>query len=274
MSTRDQLGSPDRFGYEWSTYTQILPESKNQLERWFGSTGLASCKDKRILDVGCGMGRNPYWMLKAGAKSVLAVDVDEGSLASARKNLEPFSNAEVDKCSVYDLDPRRLGLFDRVTCIGVLHHLQDPELALQKLWAMVEPGGDLILWCYAREGNGLILPLIQLFRSLGSKLPLPVAHGLAKLVTLIAWPFIHLIPWKTEYYRNLRALSFKNIESIIFDQFIPIIAHYWTRADMERLANTLPNARVTIEFVQGNSWHVRLGKTTSRGKLLEGDPLK
>lgn len=260
MSTRDELGSPDRFGYEWSTYTHILPESKNQLERWFGSTALASCQGKRILDVGCGMGRNPYWMLKAGAKELVAVDMDDGSLSSARKNLENFSNAEVKKCSVYDLSSSLLGVFDRVTCIGVLHHLQDPELALQKLWTMVGPGGDLILWCYAREGNGLLLPFIQLFRSLGSKLPLWAAHFLAKVVTLIAWPLIQVIPWKTEYYRNLKLLSFKNIQSIIFDQFIPKIAHYWTRADMERLVSQLPDAQVNLEFVQENSWHVQLRK--------------
>ena len=31
-------GSPDRFGYEWSTYSAILPESRGQLERWLGPT--------------------------------------------------------------------------------------------------------------------------------------------------------------------------------------------------------------------------------------------
>src|SRR5438093_8402077 len=58
-------GSPDRFGYEWAVYATILPESKGQLECWLGSTGLASSQGKKILDVGCGMGRNPYWMAKA-----------------------------------------------------------------------------------------------------------------------------------------------------------------------------------------------------------------
>src|SRR5262249_37908162 len=35
-------GSPDRFGYEWATYSTILPESRGQLERWLGSTTLES----------------------------------------------------------------------------------------------------------------------------------------------------------------------------------------------------------------------------------------
>src|SRR5690349_15168020 len=132
-------GSPDRFGYEWATYAEILPESKGQLERWMGSTGLPSFAGKRCMDAGCGMGRNPYWMLDAGATNMVAVDVDERSLAAARKNLARFlesskpgapPRARVEKCSVYDLAPDRLGTFDRVTCIGVVHHLESPEEAL------------------------------------------------------------------------------------------------------------------------------------------------
>jgi len=130
---RTRQGSPDRFGYEWSTYSAILPESKGQLERWLGSVPLDSFRGKRVLDVGCGMGRNPYWYLQAGAASVLAVDIDDGSLAAARQNLASFPNARVEKCSAHDLDPAILGTFDRVTCIGVLHHLADVEHALERI---------------------------------------------------------------------------------------------------------------------------------------------
>src|SRR5262249_58639011 len=117
---RTSQGSPDRFGYEWSTYSAVLPESKDQLERWLGSTTLASFHGKRVMDVGCGMGRNPYWYVQAGAASVLGVDVDEGSLQAARKNLAPFPSARVERCSAYDLEPAAQGTFDRVTCIGAL----------------------------------------------------------------------------------------------------------------------------------------------------------
>lgn len=251
------LGSPDRFGYEWATYSEILPESKDQLQRWLGSTSLDSFADKRVLDVGCGMGRNPHWYAKAGAREVVAVDVDEGSLAAARKNLAPLANARVERCSVYDLDPSALGRFDRVTCIGVLHHLADVEGALARMWAMVAPDGELLLWCYGKHGNRLILPAIQALRAIGSRAPIEVTHALAKGVTLAAWPALKFYPWRTDYYRRLRTLSFKNVESIIFDQMLPKIAHYWTRDDMERLLAPL-GGDVTIELVQGNSWHARV----------------
>jgi SAM-dependent methyltransferase len=257
---RDLRGSPDRFGYEWSTYSTILPESKGQLERWLGSTTLESFKGKRVLDVGSGMGRNPYWFLNAGATSVLGVDVDDGSLEAARRNLAPFENARVEKCSAYDLDPAVVGTFDRVTCIGVLHHLAEPERALSAMWSCVAPGGSLVLWCYSKEGNRLLLPIIQSLRAIGSRTPIGVSHFLAKGVAAAAWPAIRVIPWRTDYYRKLRSLSFGNVESIIFDQMLPHIAHYWTRSDMERLVRPLTRGTPAIEFVQGNSWHVRVTK--------------
>lgn len=260
VTENERKGSPERFGYEWATYSEILPESKHQLERWLGSTGLPSFANKRVLDVGCGMGRNPYWYVNAGAASVLAVDVDDGSLGAARRNLAPFANAKVERRSVYDLDPEVIGRFDRVTCIGVLHHLADAPRALQKMWACVEPGGDLVLWCYGKEGNGLVLPVIQALRAIGSRAPIAMSHALAKAITAAAWPVMKVTPARTEYYRYLRSLSFRNVESIIFDQMLPRIAHYYSEADMHALVRPLPGASPVIELVQGNSWHARITK--------------
>lgn len=258
---RELQGSPDRFGYEWSTYSTILEESKGQLERWLGSTGLQSFRGKRVLDVGSGMGRNPYWFAKAGASEVVGVDVDDGSLAAARKNLADVPNVRIEKCSAYDVSPEHLGTFDRVTCIGVLHHLAEPEQALQRMWNCVAPGGDLVLWCYAKEGNRLILPVIQSLRAVGSRTPIAVSHAIAKGISFAAWPAIRFLPWRTDYYRRLRTLSFANVESIIFDQMLPHIAHYWTQSDMQRLTGALAGGRPRIEFVQQNSWHVCVTKT-------------
>jgi hypothetical protein len=85
-----------------------------------------------------------------------------------------------------------------------------------------------------------------------------MSRTIAQGVTLAAWPAIRLLPWRTDYYRKLRSLSFRNVESIIFDQMLPHIAHYWTREDMERLVTKLDGGIPHVEFVQGNSWHARI----------------
>ncbi len=207
------------------------------------------------------MGRNPYWYIKAGATSVVAVDVDDGSLGAARKNLAPFANAKVEKCSVYDLDPKVLGQFDRVTCVGVLHHLADSRAALDRMWSCVEPGGALVLWCYGKEGNRMILPVIQALRAIGSRAPIGVSHAMAKGIAAAAWPVIKVAPFRTEYYRYIRSLSFRNVESIIFDQMLPRISNYYTEADMHRLVRPLAGGSAFIQRVQGNSWHARITKS-------------
>ena len=259
MDTRTLHGSPDRFGYQWDRYAEILPESRGQLERWLAPHTLADLSGKTVLDVGCGNGRNPHWMARAGARRIVAVDVDERSLAAARANLAPFPHAEVMQCSAYDLDPEEVGTFDFVTCIGVLHHLAEPERALKRIWACVAPGGTLVVWVYAREGNRLFLPAIQALRWTGSRLPLAVMHTVASVMSLAVWPAARLLPFRTQYYRNLARLSFRNLRLIIFDQMIPRISHYWTRDEVLVLARPL-GGTVELTHVQGNSWNLTVRK--------------
>jgi SAM-dependent methyltransferase len=104
---------------------------------------------KDFLDVGCGMGRNSYWPLKYGAAGGVAVDIDERSLDSARRNLKTFATMQVMRASVYDLPFE--DRFDLAFSIGVIHHLECPERALEKMVGAVKPGGRV--WVYGRENN-------------------------------------------------------------------------------------------------------------------------
>src|SRR5262249_36718451 len=119
---------------------------------------------------------------------------------------------------------------------------------------------DLVLWCYGKEGNRLLLPVIESLRAVGSRLPVGASHAIAKAIALAAWPVFKLAPFRTDYYRRLGSLSFRNVELIIFDQILPHIAHYWSRNDMETLAKPLAGGKAEIEFVQGNSWSMRIAR--------------
>ena len=116
-----ERGSPERFGYSWNKYAEILPQHEEQFRRWTRPLGIAEWRGKRILDGGCGIGRNSFWPLRYGAASALLIDVDERSLARARANLAGFAKAEIRHHSLYE--PLEPGSFDIAFSIGVIHHL-------------------------------------------------------------------------------------------------------------------------------------------------------
>ena len=67
---KDNLGSQERFGYEWKKYSQIIPEYEKQFLKWISPIEKKDFAGKKILDAGCGIGRNSFWPLTYGAKEV------------------------------------------------------------------------------------------------------------------------------------------------------------------------------------------------------------
>ena len=133
-------GSPDRFGYSWDRFHELTKNQENQFRLWTSlidpETGW---KDRTILDVGCGAGRNSYWAMTYGASGGLAIDLDERSLERARHNLESFPGMEVRKASIYDLESSEE--VDIAFSIGVIHHLEEPDKALSRMVRATKPGG-------------------------------------------------------------------------------------------------------------------------------------
>ena len=89
------LDSPDRFRYEWDLYSEMRPEYEEQFRRWTIHLDQDDWRGLRFMDVGCGMGRNSYWPMKYGASGGVAIDVDERSLAAARRTLASHPSVEV-----------------------------------------------------------------------------------------------------------------------------------------------------------------------------------
>jgi SAM-dependent methyltransferase len=225
---RDLAGSPDRFGYEWNAYGEILPEYEEQFRRWTVHLAPAQWQGKSFLDVGCGMGRNSFWPMHYGAREGCAVDVDERSLAQARRNLAPFATVEVMRASAYELP--FAARFDVAFSIGVIHHLEHPELALEQMVRAVKPGGQVLVWVYGREGNRwLVRVLDPLRRALFRRMPIGWVHHLSLYPAALLWLLLRLGLRPNAYFRLLRGFGFGHLRSIVFDQMLPRIAHYWPR---------------------------------------------
>lgn len=249
----DIAGSPERFGYEWGVYAEILPEYEEQFRRWTAPLAPQDWRDRSFLDVGCGMGRNSYWPMRWGAAEGCAVDIDDRSLAAARRNLAAFGNVEVLRSSAYELPFENR--FDIVFAIGVIHHLEDAPRALRRMVRAARPAGRVLVWVYGREGNGWLLWLLNpLRRALFSRLPIRFVHHLSLYPSALLWLLLRLGLRPGEYWQLLARFGFAHLRSIVFDQMLPRIAHYWRRDAVEALMREAGLHDIRIYAVNGMSW--------------------
>jgi SAM-dependent methyltransferase len=246
-------GSPERFGYEWHEYSEMRPEYEVQFRRWSCHLQPADWVGKTFLDVGCGMGRNSYWPHIYGSGDSVSIDVDARSLASAKATLAQFPNAEVRELSAYDID--YVDRFDIVFSIGVIHHIAEPERALAGMVRAAKPGGKVLIWVYGLENNRWIVYLLTPLRKvLFSRLPLKVVHHLAIYPTALLWMALRCGLRRIEYFRLLRTLTFRHLRSIVFDQMLPRIAHYWPRDKVEFLLREQGLTNISVAWVNEMSW--------------------
>ncbi len=100
--------------------------------------GLDLPPNARILDAGCGSGRN--MMLLARYGEVVGVELAESSVAAARRR----GVGEVIGGSILDM-PFPDDHFDFAVSLDVLEHLDDDRACLLELRRVVRPGGQLLI---------------------------------------------------------------------------------------------------------------------------------
>jgi 2-polyprenyl-3-methyl-5-hydroxy-6-metoxy-1,4-benzoquinol methylase len=127
--------------------------------------------DAKILIAGCGTGRDATTVAFEYPDAVVtAIDVSESSLHYARqqsaglgcRNVR-FLNFDLHKIS--DLNER----FDAVYCLGVLHHLPDPEAGWAALTNVLRPGGVMKIMVYSRIARLWIAAARKLIRDFPSE---------------------------------------------------------------------------------------------------------
>ena len=211
---------------------------------------------KDVLDAGCGMGRNSYWPLKWGAKSVTAFDFDPRSVESAKCNLANFKNAEVLFKSIYDLNFK--DEFDIAFSIGVIHHLSDPHKALKNMANSVKSGGRVLIWVYGYEGNEWIVRFINPIRKIfTSRIPPFVLNWLTYLISVPFFVYIKIFSVSHPYMKQLKQFKFRHTHYIILDQFLPKVANYWKKEEVKKLLENKGLTDIEICPCNSNSWTVR-----------------
>jgi SAM-dependent methyltransferase len=92
----------------------------------------------RVLDAGCGSGRNMVDLARYG--EVTGVELSPASATLARER----HVGEVVEGSVMDM-PFAAGSFDLAVCLDVIEHLEEDRGALRELRRVLAPGGALLV---------------------------------------------------------------------------------------------------------------------------------
>ncbi len=114
--------------------------------------------DMRILDAGCGSGRNLVYLLREGYQ-VFAVDADAGNVENVRRMAQrlapslPASNFRVEPVEHMSFDD---ACVDVVLSSAVLHFARDDahfESMLRGSWRVLKPGG--LFFCRLASSIGM-----------------------------------------------------------------------------------------------------------------------
>lgn len=120
-------------------------------------------KTGRLLDAGCGEGRNLKYFAKAPEYDVYGIDIYDAALEMARlvyKKTATFQNFSISEM------PYPQDYFNTILCINVLHHLESSDQwmrTMESLRLMLKQGGVLFIRTlvsaeehHIRRGNYLI----------------------------------------------------------------------------------------------------------------------
>ncbi|MGB8634750.1 MAG: class I SAM-dependent methyltransferase, partial [Rhodanobacteraceae bacterium] len=200
--SKDQR-TADAFANSWNNLPAGSVYTQEQFEDWMAPLGKADFQGNSVLELGCGNGS--LLVHTATWQPGKLTGVDLGSSAdTAQANLRRagFDSPKVIKADLTTFESEG---YDVVYCIGVLHHLQEPETGFRSVINNVRPGGHFHCWVYAREGNGLVVALVDPIRRLASHLPWWFTKYV--LATPLAMPFYL-------YAKALRSITRRNSQAL------------------------------------------------------------
>ena len=80
-------------------------------------------------------------------------------------------------------------------------------------------------------------------------------HALSAIPAAMIWTALRFgFLSSIEYFRMARSFTFGHLRSIIFDQCLPRVAHYWTRSEVDGMMKLAGFTDVRLNWINEMSW--------------------
>lgn len=123
----------------------------------------------RVLVAGGGTGDATIFMaeqLKSTDAEIVHLDLSSASIAIAKQRaaIRKLTNIRWVQDSILNLPELGLGQFDYINCVGVLHHLADPDAGMVALKSVLKERGAIALMLYGAVGRTGVYHMQELLR--------------------------------------------------------------------------------------------------------------
>lgn len=170
--------------YEALPYPPRDPQDENQrlqitgtdfldLLNFYGFEGKQDFQDIRILVAGGGTGDSSIFLaeqLRNTDSTIIHLDMSAASIAIAKERaaIRGLTNITFIQDSLLNLPQMNLEPFDYINCIGVLHHLPNPQTGLDALAEVLKDDGAMAIMVYGLYGRTGVYQMQELMRLVNS----------------------------------------------------------------------------------------------------------
>jgi SAM-dependent methyltransferase len=256
----------EAFATSWNNLPGGSVYTRAQVEEWFAPLRESDVLGKTVLELGCGNASLLVHVAGWGPARLEGVDLG-ASVVAAEKNMHDAGHRNYTITRA-DLTTFVSDGFDLVYSIGVLHHLKNPVSGFESVIENVKPGGRFHCWVYAREGNGIIIWLVDPLRKITSRLPWWVTKYLVATPLVLPYYFyaktlraLRHVAWLRkaplyDYSLWIAQRDYAFFRHVAFDQLVTPQTAYLDKATIE---SWLSHPRVEpgstyLIFRNGNSW--------------------
>lgn len=231
------------FSHEWETYGNILKEHEDEFKLYFDIVDEELVRDKRVADLGCGIGRWSYFLAKT-VKELILIDFSR-SIFVARKNLKKFNNTIFFMGDITKL-PFKENFADFVFSLGVLHHI--PQDTLQEIRKFKNYAPYSLIFIYYKLDNRpiiwrFLLKLITIIRLILAKIKnKKIRIIITKILTYVIYlPLIKIGDLFEKLFSNGKLIplyefykdkSIKRIEQDVYDRFFTSIEKRFSKKEI------------------------------------------